>query len=112
MPLQKKEWDNDVYVAPEGGDRFLKERVNTSQNSEISFFLLNSLDFDHDSVQFVMNSSHEEGARDRNRAGIEAADPAKQLRFQLDSGRKHPPRDMSSSENGHCYGGIDDNPSN
>eukprot|EP00757_Euglenozoa_sp_SAG-D1_P018988 gene18988-biopygen716 len=23
--------------------------------------------------------------------------------FQLDSGREHPPRDMSSSENGHCY---------
>eukprot|EP00757_Euglenozoa_sp_SAG-D1_P026192 gene26192-biopygen14775 len=28
----------------------------------------------------------------------------RQLRFQLDSGRE---RDMSSSENGHCYGGID-----
>eukprot|EP00757_Euglenozoa_sp_SAG-D1_P026285 gene26285-biopygen15553 len=29
---------------------------------------------------------HEEGVRDRNPAGIEAA----QLRFQLDSGREHP----------------------
>eukprot|EP00757_Euglenozoa_sp_SAG-D1_P025111 gene25112-biopygen10414 len=44
-----------------------------------------------------MNSCHEEGVRDRNRAGIEAADPA----------REHPPRDMSSSETEHCYGGID-----
>eukprot|EP00757_Euglenozoa_sp_SAG-D1_P026483 gene26483-biopygen16625 len=25
----------------------------------------------------------------------------RQLPFQLDSGREHPPRDMSSSENGH-----------
>ena len=25
----------------------------------------------------------------------------RQLRFQLDSGREHPPRDMSSSETGH-----------
>eukprot|EP00757_Euglenozoa_sp_SAG-D1_P021535 gene21535-biopygen1815 len=31
-----------------------------------------------------MNSCHEEGVRE------------------------HPPRDMSSSETGHCYGGIDD----
>eukprot|EP00757_Euglenozoa_sp_SAG-D1_P026104 gene26104-biopygen14048 len=30
-----------------------------------------------------MNSCHEEGVRDRDR----------QLRFQLDSGREHPPRD-------------------
>eukprot|EP00757_Euglenozoa_sp_SAG-D1_P026670 gene26670-biopygen17118 len=33
--------------------------------------------------------------RDRNRAGIEAANPAlradQQLRFQLDFGREHPP---------------------
>eukprot|EP00757_Euglenozoa_sp_SAG-D1_P016663 gene16663-biopygen4706 len=42
-----------------------------------------------------MNSCHEEGVRDRNRAGI-----------QLDSGREHPPRDISSSEPGHCYGSI------
>eukprot|EP00757_Euglenozoa_sp_SAG-D1_P016108 gene16108-biopygen483 len=35
-----------------------------------------------------MNSCHEEGVSDRNRAGIEAADPA------LDSGREHPPRDI------------------
>eukprot|EP00757_Euglenozoa_sp_SAG-D1_P022762 gene22762-biopygen1962 len=27
-------------------------------------------------VQFLMNSCHTEGVRDRNRAGIEAADPA------------------------------------
>eukprot|EP00757_Euglenozoa_sp_SAG-D1_P016908 gene16908-biopygen4796 len=26
-----------------------------------------------------------------------------QLRFQLDSGREHPPRDMSSSKTGHSY---------
>eukprot|EP00757_Euglenozoa_sp_SAG-D1_P017166 gene17166-biopygen4886 len=26
---------------------------------------------------------------------------------QLYSGREHPPRDMSSSETSHCYGGID-----
>eukprot|EP00757_Euglenozoa_sp_SAG-D1_P027164 gene27164-biopygen17709 len=32
-----------------------------------------------------MHSCHEEGVRDRW-----------QLRFQLDSGREHPPRDMSS----------------
>eukprot|EP00757_Euglenozoa_sp_SAG-D1_P008090 gene8090-biopygen167 len=51
-----------------------------------------------------MNSSHEEGVRERNRAGIEAADPTRdrQLRFQLDSARKHRPRDMSS-ETGPCY---------
>eukprot|EP00757_Euglenozoa_sp_SAG-D1_P026612 gene26612-biopygen16996 len=57
-----------------------------------------------------MNSCHEEGVRDQNRAGIEAADPARdrQLRFQLDSGREHPPRDMSSSQTGHCYGEIDE----
>eukprot|EP00757_Euglenozoa_sp_SAG-D1_P026411 gene26411-biopygen16348 len=30
----------------------------------------------------------------------------RQLRFQLDSVREHPPRDMSSSENGHCYSGT------
>eukprot|EP00757_Euglenozoa_sp_SAG-D1_P026516 gene26516-biopygen16729 len=34
-----------------------------------------------------MSLCHEESVRDRNRAGIEAA----QLRFQLDSGREHPP---------------------
>eukprot|EP00757_Euglenozoa_sp_SAG-D1_P018296 gene18297-biopygen5326 len=34
----------------------------------------------------------------------------RQLRFQLDSGREHPPHAMSSSETGHCYGGIDDCP--
>ena len=32
----------------------------------------------------------------------------RQLRFQLDSGREHPPRDMSSSQTGHCYGEIDE----
>eukprot|EP00757_Euglenozoa_sp_SAG-D1_P026127 gene26127-biopygen14214 len=32
-----------------------------------------------------MNSCHNEGVCDRNRAGI---------RFQLDSGREHPPHDM------------------
>eukprot|EP00757_Euglenozoa_sp_SAG-D1_P025963 gene25963-biopygen12358 len=32
--------------------------------------------FHHNSVQFLMNSCHKEGVRDRNRAGIEAADPA------------------------------------
>eukprot|EP00757_Euglenozoa_sp_SAG-D1_P002371 gene2371-biopygen11430 len=37
----------------------------------------------------MMNSCHEEGVRDRNRAGIKTAD--RQLRFQLDSGREHPP---------------------
>eukprot|EP00757_Euglenozoa_sp_SAG-D1_P026407 gene26407-biopygen3393 len=31
----------------------------------------------------------------------------RQLRFQLDSGREHPPCDMSSSETGHCYSEID-----
>eukprot|EP00757_Euglenozoa_sp_SAG-D1_P025409 gene25410-biopygen10598 len=31
-----------------------------------------------------------------------------QLRFQFDSGREHPLRDMSSSGTGHCYGGIDE----
>eukprot|EP00757_Euglenozoa_sp_SAG-D1_P016696 gene16696-biopygen4720 len=30
--------------------------------------------------------------------------------INLDSGREHTPRDMTSSENGHCYGGIDDRP--
>eukprot|EP00757_Euglenozoa_sp_SAG-D1_P007791 gene7791-biopygen14352 len=40
-----------------------------------------------------MNPCHEEGVRDRNR-------------FQLNSGREHPPRGMGSSETGHCYGGI------
>eukprot|EP00757_Euglenozoa_sp_SAG-D1_P026403 gene26403-biopygen16292 len=34
-----------------------------------------------------MNSCHEEGVCDRNRAAIEA----QQLRFQLDSGREHHP---------------------
>eukprot|EP00757_Euglenozoa_sp_SAG-D1_P012557 gene12557-biopygen297 len=32
----------------------------------------------------------------------------RQLRFQLDPGREHPPRDMISSETGHCYGGINE----
>eukprot|EP00757_Euglenozoa_sp_SAG-D1_P014888 gene14888-biopygen413 len=32
----------------------------------------------------------------------------RQLRFKLDSGREHPPRDMSSSQTEHCYSGIDD----
>eukprot|EP00757_Euglenozoa_sp_SAG-D1_P012738 gene12738-biopygen3463 len=31
----------------------------------------------------------------------------RQLRFHLDSGREHPPRDMSSPENRHCYNEID-----
>eukprot|EP00757_Euglenozoa_sp_SAG-D1_P026115 gene26115-biopygen14135 len=31
--------------------------------------------FHHNSVQFVMNSCHEEGVRGRNRAGIEYANP-------------------------------------
>eukprot|EP00757_Euglenozoa_sp_SAG-D1_P027375 gene27375-biopygen10438 len=39
----------------------------------------------------------EESVRDRNRASI-----------QLDSGREHSPRDMSSSETGHYYGEIDE----
>eukprot|EP00757_Euglenozoa_sp_SAG-D1_P004490 gene4491-biopygen12630 len=39
--------------------------------------------FHHNSAHFLMSSCHEEGIRDRNRAGIEVADPA--LRFQLDS---------------------------
>eukprot|EP00757_Euglenozoa_sp_SAG-D1_P026733 gene26733-biopygen17254 len=34
--------------------------------------------------------------------------PGNGLEFQLGSGREHPPRDMSSSKTGHCYGGIDD----
>eukprot|EP00757_Euglenozoa_sp_SAG-D1_P026251 gene26251-biopygen15299 len=59
-----------------------------------------------------MNSSHEEGIRDRNRAGearISMVRKTKghlkdrQLRFQLDSGREHPPRNTSSSETGHCW---------
>eukprot|EP00757_Euglenozoa_sp_SAG-D1_P026728 gene26728-biopygen17237 len=33
--------------------------------------------------------------------------PDRQLRFQLDSGREHPRRDIRSSETGHCYVGID-----
>eukprot|EP00757_Euglenozoa_sp_SAG-D1_P019646 gene19647-biopygen797 len=56
-----------------------------------------------------MNSCHEEDVRDRNRAGIEATfmltffyffpntDPS-----SLDSGREHPPREMSSSQTGYC----------
>eukprot|EP00757_Euglenozoa_sp_SAG-D1_P027301 gene27301-biopygen8359 len=48
-----------------------------------------------------MTSCHEEGVLCRNRAGIEAVDPAK----RLDSGREHP---MSSSESEHCYRGIDE----
>eukprot|EP00757_Euglenozoa_sp_SAG-D1_P027066 gene27066-biopygen853 len=39
-----------------------------------------------------MKSYHEAGVRDRNRLPIP---------------REHPPRDMSSSETGHCDGGID-----
>eukprot|EP00757_Euglenozoa_sp_SAG-D1_P027043 gene27043-biopygen17609 len=39
-----------------------------------------------------MNSCHEDGVRDRNRDGIQTRD--RQLRFQLESGREHPPRDM------------------
>eukprot|EP00757_Euglenozoa_sp_SAG-D1_P018365 gene18365-biopygen637 len=31
----------------------------------------------------------------------------RQLGFLLDSGREYPLRDMSSSETGNCYGGID-----
>eukprot|EP00757_Euglenozoa_sp_SAG-D1_P026000 gene26000-biopygen12767 len=46
-----------------------------------------------------MNSCHEEGVCDRNKAGIEAADPMMlslaRDRHDLDS---HPPRDMSSPE--------------
>eukprot|EP00757_Euglenozoa_sp_SAG-D1_P014322 gene14322-biopygen3904 len=41
-----------------------------------------------------MNSCHEEGVRTRNRAGIEATDPARTgigiVKFQLDPGREHP----------------------
>eukprot|EP00757_Euglenozoa_sp_SAG-D1_P026083 gene26083-biopygen13717 len=33
--------------------------------------------------------------------------PIPQLRFQLDFGHEHPSCDMSPSETGHCYGGID-----
>eukprot|EP00757_Euglenozoa_sp_SAG-D1_P007028 gene7028-biopygen2492 len=41
-----------------------------------------------------------------NRAA-QAADPASHtLRSRF--GREHPPRDMSSSGTGHCYGEIDD----
>eukprot|EP00757_Euglenozoa_sp_SAG-D1_P026779 gene26779-biopygen17334 len=32
----------------------------------------------------------------------------RQLRFQLDSSREHPPRDMNSSETAHYAGEIDD----
>eukprot|EP00757_Euglenozoa_sp_SAG-D1_P026269 gene26269-biopygen15406 len=43
-----------------------------------------------------MSSCHEEGVRDRNRAGIEAVVARdRQLRFQLNSGREHPPRDIT-----------------
>eukprot|EP00757_Euglenozoa_sp_SAG-D1_P025812 gene25812-biopygen8899 len=39
---------------------------------------------------------------------LESKLPIARARFQLcSSGRKHPPRDISSSETGHCYGGID-----
>eukprot|EP00757_Euglenozoa_sp_SAG-D1_P020285 gene20285-biopygen6631 len=56
--------------------------------------------------------------RDRNGAGIEAADLALMgqlrigLRSQLDSGREHPPRDMSRSETGYCCAGIDEDKTN
>eukprot|EP00757_Euglenozoa_sp_SAG-D1_P015260 gene15260-biopygen4217 len=55
-----------------------------------------------------MNSCHEEGVRDRNRSGIEAAEPARdrQLRFQLDSGREQPPHDMNLRENGTTQNGY------
>eukprot|EP00757_Euglenozoa_sp_SAG-D1_P024853 gene24853-biopygen2191 len=67
-----------------------------------------------------MNSFHEEGVRDRNRAGVEADDPARIANrdrhdvmktngkdsSKLNSGREHPPIDMSSSENVPCSGGI------
>eukprot|EP00757_Euglenozoa_sp_SAG-D1_P026461 gene26461-biopygen16548 len=67
------------------------------------------------------------GCRDRNRAGIEAADtpfffllfnnadPARDRHvrktngkehLKLDCGREQAPRDMSPSETGHCYSGI------
>eukprot|EP00757_Euglenozoa_sp_SAG-D1_P023868 gene23868-biopygen9686 len=39
--------------------------------------------------------------------GIKREARDRQLRFQLDSGREHP-RDMSSSETGHCKSGIDE----
>eukprot|EP00757_Euglenozoa_sp_SAG-D1_P015703 gene15703-biopygen4369 len=50
-----------------------------------------------------MNSCHEVFA-----TGIELESRRFALRFQLDSGREHSPRDMCSSGTGHCYGGIDD----
>eukprot|EP00757_Euglenozoa_sp_SAG-D1_P014027 gene14027-biopygen3816 len=51
-----------------------------------------------------MNSCQEEGVRNRNRA-----DPARSAGAgQVDSGREHPPRAMTSSETGHCYSAIDD----
>eukprot|EP00757_Euglenozoa_sp_SAG-D1_P017327 gene17327-biopygen4944 len=59
------------------------------------------------SVQFLINLCHEECVRDRNQAGIEAADfpnimpiprfPAHSVTLLV-----HTPCDMSSSENGHC----------
>eukprot|EP00757_Euglenozoa_sp_SAG-D1_P002011 gene2011-biopygen11232 len=69
-----------------------------------------------------MNSCREDGVRERSRAGIEAADPARDrhirktnreghLSFDSSSHHKHPPRDMSSSQTGHCYSGIDESES-
>eukprot|EP00757_Euglenozoa_sp_SAG-D1_P021729 gene21729-biopygen7548 len=49
-----------------------------------------------------MNSCHEEGVRDWDRAGIEATDPARCAGSVANT-----PRDVSSSENGHCYGVIE-----
>eukprot|EP00757_Euglenozoa_sp_SAG-D1_P025944 gene25944-biopygen12048 len=42
-----------------------------------------------------MNSCHEEGVRDQNRAGIEAWDQAASI--PLDSGREHPPHEPHST---------------
>eukprot|EP00757_Euglenozoa_sp_SAG-D1_P003173 gene3173-biopygen11886 len=49
------------------------------------------------STMTVSSLSCHEGIRDRNGAGIEAANPVRdrQLRFQLHSGREHP-RDMTN----------------
>eukprot|EP00757_Euglenozoa_sp_SAG-D1_P015072 gene15072-biopygen425 len=44
------------------------------------------------------------GIRGGGGGKIKARD--RQFRFQLDSGRGHLPRDMSSSETGHCYSEI------
>eukprot|EP00757_Euglenozoa_sp_SAG-D1_P026015 gene26015-biopygen12981 len=54
-----------------------------------------------------MNSYHQEGVRDRNRAGISCRSCGI---VGFDSSSipvEHPPRDMSSSQTEHCYGGID-----